>query len=305
MPYLVPLFLLFTMFDLEFFGDFFYYSFNFLILAFIIQLFIVLTSLSRQNWEEQASMVRMFDIGSFLLLVTAHICRKKYVFNIAFLYWLLWIIMWLFYGRRGMLLESLFIVVFMIIIRLKSSFTKTADRMKLYFAGMVALMLLVTFGYLLTSTYAFQRGFGSNAIEESRGMVFETFFFDFHTMTDWVFGRGLDGTVLRSFATFEQYTSVENGLLTILLKGGLIYTVSFLFLLFRAFYLGFFKSNNDLTKALAAYILTYVIIMGYFNVPDYSVHYIFVWISVSACFTPSLRNHTNEEVYLAINSRFR
>jgi hypothetical protein len=304
-PYLLPVLLLYSKFDLNFFSNLFFYSFILIIPSLIIQLLIIATGLSQENWSEQANLIRIFDIASFLLLFTGHLARKKYIFNLALIYNLIWFLLWAYYGRRGMMADNLLLIIMMVVIRLKSLSLNRSDRFRMYFLGLIAFLLLLSFGYLFSSTYAFQRGFDSSALEESRGSVFETFFYDFGTLNDWVFGRGLDGTVLRSFNTNNMYSSVENGFLTILLKGGLLFSIPFLLILFRAIYLGFFRTKNDLTKALSAYIFVFFIIMGYFNLPDYSTHYILLWISVSACFTPALRNHSNEEVYLAINSHFK
>jgi predicted membrane protein len=72
----------------------------------------------------------------------------------------------------------------------------------------------------------------------------------------------------------------------------------------RASFLGFFRSNNDLAKALAVFLLIHIVMMFSFNLPDYSVHYIVVWIAVSACFTPKIRNYNNEEIHHSMESCF-
>jgi predicted membrane protein len=90
-----------------------------------------------------------------------------------------------------------------------------------------------------------------------------------------------------------------------LLKGGFLYVTPFIIIILRAIYLGFFKSNNDLLKALASYIFVYFVMMVSYNLPSFTTDYIFVWISVTACFTASLRNHSDNEVYQALNSRFK
>lgn len=304
-PYLLPLFLLYSKFDLEFFGNLFYYSFLLLIPALMIQLYFVIFSLSPEIWGEQASTIRLFDLGLTFLLFLSHITKKRNVFYVVLCYNLIWIYMWSVYGRRGMLVESMITLIFMIIIRLKSSLVNISGRIKIYFAIVSVIILLLAFGYLFTSTYAFQRGFDRSSFEDSRGNAFEAFFFDFHSTSDWFFGRGIGGTVLRSFFSEESFTAVENGFLTILLKGGLLYSIPFILILLRASYLGFFRSSNDLAKALASILLIFVIMMAYFNLPIYSTSYIFIWISVSACLTPVIRNYSNEEVRQVIDSRFK
>ena len=304
-PYLLPILLLFTKFDLDFYSSYFYYSFYLLILALIIQIYIVLFAISTTNWVDQTSFINFFDIGTGFLLLTSHIVKKKYVSYTVLLYYCIWILMWSVYGRRGMLIQTLLLLISMIILRLRTSFIKRSERMKMYYSGLVLLLLVLMFGYLFTSTYVFQRGFNKDAFEMSRGTVIESFFFDFKSTSDWILGRGLDGTVLRSSFTDERFSSIENGFLTILLKGGLLYLIPFVLIFLRAIYLGLFKSRNDLVKAMAFILFIELINMNAFGVPDYSSRYIFIWIFVSCCFVPEIRNWNNEEVYETINSRFK
>lgn len=304
-PYLLPIILLYTKFDIKFFGNLFYYSSWLIIPCFLIQLYTVVIGKSATNWGEQVGLIIMFDIGSIFLLFTSHMSKNKYTTYVVIGYYLLWTILWSFYGRRGMLIENVILLVFMIIIRLRTSFLKFPDRMKIYYSIYLLVLFFIMFSYLFTSSYAFQRGFGGDAFEESRGLVFEAFFYDFHTTADWIFGRGLDGRILRFTSSDQVFTAVENGFLTILLKGGLLYSVPFVLILLRASYLGFFRSKNDLLIALAALVLIHVIMMFYFNLPDFSTRYILVWISASACFNPELRNYSNLEVYKILNSHFK
>lgn len=177
--------------------------------------------------------------------------------------------------------------------------------MKIYFLGLILIVALLSFGYLLMSTYAFQRGISKEGFEESRGKVFEDFSIDFSSTSDWIFGRGLDGRVLRTIIQGEDTGDlIENGFLHLVLKGGLLYLVPFVLILLRASYLGFFRSRNDLTKALASLLFIHIFMMAYFNLPDSSPRYIMIWIAVSACFNSGIRNHSNEEVSSALNLRF-
>lgn len=300
-PYILPLILLFTRFDIEFFTYLFRYSFILIIPAILIQLYIIVSGISVDNYREQTNGILIFDLGSSILLLSAQLSRRKYVYYIVLLYVLILVFLYTQYGRRGMLLEYSLILFVLIIMRLKSSFLNFSDRISIYFTCLLMIILILSLGHLATSSYAFQRGFTKAAIEESRGVVFEAFFFDFNSASDWFFGRGIDGTVLRSTHTFEEAGLIENGFLTVLLKGGLLYLITFIIILLRASYLGLRKSNNDLIKALAYLLLIYLIMMIYFNIPSYSTNYILMWISISACFTPELRTASNEEIYRKIN----
>ncbi len=119
---------------------------------------------------------------------------------------------------------------------------------------------------------------------------------DFNTATDWVFGRGLTGTVSRDASTDRIVDFVESGYLVLLFKGGLLYLIPFILLVLRASYLGLYRSNNDLAKALAILNLIYLISMYAWNWPILELKYIFLWVSLSACFNSDLRTATNKDL---------
>ena len=149
-PYVLPLFLLYTKFDLEFFSYFFHYAFLFLIPGIIIQVYVILFTISQEFWIEQNILIGTFDLGSVFLLFTAHISKKKYIYYIVLCYFLLWIFMGSFYGRRGMLIENSMFLFIMIIIRLKSSLLEIADRIRIYYSGLI---LIITFSELWLFIY--------------------------------------------------------------------------------------------------------------------------------------------------------
>lgn len=299
-PYFLPIIILFTRFDLEFFALYYRIAALLIIPAFLMQALIIISGIDRYAWFEQITRIFIFDIGSSFVLLTAHIARKKYSQLIVFTYYVIFVFLWAFYGRRGMLVEYTLLLLMMVITIIGSNHFNRTQRMRIYFAGWLMVILTIAFGYLFTSTYAFQRGFNKNAFEESRGLVFQDFFADFSSLQDWLFGRGLLGTIARSILGNESAGFIENGFLNILLKGGFVYSIPFILILLRASYLGILRSRNELTKALGLIILVHIIMMAYFNLPDFSPKYILTWIAASACFNTSLRNSTNEEFYQAI-----
>jgi len=303
-PYLLPTILLFARFDLNFFILYYKYTLILIPLAILMQVFVIMTNMSPDNWIDNANKINIFDIGSWYLLLTAHISRKKYVSYFVIFYYILWIFLWSIWGRRGMLVEVVVLFIFMILMRLRSRYVMFADRMKLYLSGLVIIILVLLFGYIAKSSYAFQRGLSKEGFSESRSGVFEDFLMDFNSPSDWIWGRGLEGRVLRTGIHLNEDTGdmIENGFLHVILKGGLLYLVPFLIILIRASYLGLFRSNNDLIKALACLIIVHIIMMTYFNLPDYSTRYIFVWISVSVCYNPVMRNYSDAEIYRSINT---
>jgi len=303
LPYFVLLVLLFSKFDIEFYSYFFKFSFLLIIPAILMQIYVLFISgVSVGDWEQQRR-VMIFDVGSSFVLLTAHLSKRKYVFNIALLYFLLMVFLLLKWGRRAMLLDAVLLSFSMVWLRLRTNFLSINDRMKIYYAGLVVIIVLFGFGNIAESTYVFQRGFSKEALEESRGFVYEAFFLDIDSATEWIFGRGLGGVISREASTDRVVDFVESGFLVLLYKGGLLYMITFFVILLRATYLGLFRSNNDLVKALAIQLPIYIFSMYAWNWPEFSTKYVFMWISVATCFTPQMRELSNEEVMWSLNQK--
>jgi hypothetical protein len=63
-----------------------------------------------------------------------------------------------------------------------------------------------------------------------------------------------------------------------------------------AIFYSFFKSKNDLSKALAYYILIYLLGIYLFNLPYFISKYLLNWIAVATIFNPSLRFISNDDL---------
>lgn len=302
LPYLLPLLLLYTRFDVAFFAYFLKAAVVLIGLSILVQIYIMGFDMG-EGMYEPLHRIGLFDIGSGLVLLTAHLLKKKYPSYLIVLYFLFSVFIYAQFGRRGLFLESVLLIIFMISIRLKSSLLVVRERMVLYFFVFIfGMFVMVLFEPVIASSYIFQRGFGESAIEVSRGRVFDDFFSDFVRTGDWIFGRGLDGHILRTIALDETEQLIENGYLTILLKGGLFYLLPMLALMFRAIYLGFYKSNNDLAKGLAALVLIQIVSMMLFGLPDFSSHYVMVWVAIAGSLSSNVRLPDNQQVSLIMNA---
>lgn len=301
-PYLLPLIVLIIRFDIHFFIALIKFALPLMVLVIVIQLYIFIFDLSPDNWLEHFERINIFNLASGFLILNSHYFRKKYNSIILVLHYLLFIILALVYGRRGGAISGMLLLIFMIYFRLQSPFFDIKKRVRIYLAGIFLVVIFLSFGYLLQSTYAFERGFSKEAFEESRGAVFTDFFEDFNSAEEWILGRGIMGRVYRSIYSEGSLDIVEQGFLTVILRGGILYLAPFVLIFLRAVYLGFFKSNNELVKGLSILVFLHVALMFYFNLPDFSTYYIFIWISVTACYDPMLRRLNNVEVYKAISS---
>ena len=301
LPYMLPLVILYTRFEVKYFAYILKHAAPLLILSVGVQIFVLGFHLGRDMYEP-LHRVLLFDLGSSLLLLTAHLSDRKYVSYLTVAYFVLAIMLYASFGRRGLFLEAILLLFAMMLLRIKSSRSNVNDRMVLYLALiMMVMVVMVLFEPVLSSVFIFQRGFSQDALDASRGQVFADFFFDFRGWQDWIFGRGLDGHILRTIAEDETEQLIENGFLTILLKGGLLYLVPMVLIMFRACFLGFFRSNNDLSKALATIVIVQVVSMVLFGLPDYSTQYVLVWIAIGTCHSKIVRQMDNEELVSIIN----
>lgn len=298
MPYLLPLVVLYTRYEPRFFATILRTGVPLLGVSILIQLYVLAFNLGGGMYEA-LHRILLFDTGSALFLLTAHLAQSRWASWITLGYFVLAIVLYAQFGRRGLFLESVLLLLVALVLRLRSPLSAVRERMVIYLGILVlGLFVMVSFEPVLSRAFIFQRGFDQGAIDASRGQVFADFFLDFGKPGDWVFGRGLDGHILRTIAEDETEQLIENGFLTVLLKGGLLYLLPMLFLMLRAAWLGLARSRNDLARALAFMVLIQVVAMVLFGLPDYSTQYLWVWIAIAACHSSALRGLSNEDLLL-------
>lgn len=133
----------------------------------------------------------------------------------------------------------------------------------------------------------------------SREQVIEDFFIDFNkTPSDWIWGRGLfgefDAGVLNDNDNTGLRDAIENGYLMLILKGGGIWLVLLILISLNSVYKGLFKSNNIFVKGCACIILLYFLDMIGFGVPQASLKYVMVFLSIAVCSSAKWRSYTDD-----------
>lgn len=158
-----------------------------------------------------------------------------------------------------------------------------------FFGGLiVGLFLLVNFNVLTTGIF---KGMAQRANDDSRSAPHELFFADFYTSptTDWIFGRGMDGTYfqpLKNELTNEMVDDravIETGYLQIMLKGGIIYDVLILSFLILAIRKAYKRKDSIINyKYISIFLMTYLIDM-YTTSPvlPFQVRSVLFWFCVS------------------------
>lgn len=143
--------------------------------------------------------------------------------------------------------------------------------------------------------------------EDSRNSLIDDFKYDMKN--DFMFGRGLEGKYSTpTFAPKYDLVSggrdgIEIGFLQIILKGGILLLVVYLLVIFRALYLAFFRTNNQLTKILAFLIICHLIVMFWARVPAADANSMLLWLSVGFCFSETIRAMNDDQIkYILGNS---
>ncbi|MCX6238343.1 MAG: O-antigen ligase family protein [Bacteroidia bacterium] len=309
LPYLLPLIILYAKFNVFFFKYLLRITYILIFFEVALKLITLTIGFDKDSDRVVGVLMSITSLAGGILLFVSHLYRNKNVLKLLLLNFILGLIIASFLGRRGSVVSHLYYLIFFIILRYKSKLIrKVKKRVYLIWAFLIVIIFFLSYSYLEKNVYVFQRGFTSQGWEESRGDVIRAFFKDFSSTSDWIFGRGLNGMILRSVGTDPgteagtvESGGIENGFLWVLLKGGLLYLLPMLFLFLRASYLGFFKTKNDLTKALAATIIIRILTMFSFGIPELSTGYIITWISVSSCYSGRLRSLTNTEIIKILN----
>jgi len=127
---------------------------------------------------------------------------------------------------------------------------------------------------------------------DTRTFIFTEFFSNFKN-EDWIAGRGYLGTY---FSTYFYHSHGQNddhavrftaevAIVDILLKGGLLILIPYLFLFIKAIYTGFIKAPyNSLSFKVSLLILVDFFLLSIENWPSFTVHYMFIWIFVGIIF---------------------
>ena len=236
-----------------------------------------------------------------LLLFATYINDKK--INISLVVIFITLLTFTYLARRNNIVTILGFILSGYLINMRSSFSpKSFKLFPLFFVlGITLAISLTNYTNLLTSKLS------ERLTEDSRSDVLVSFFAE---MEDYmVFGKGINGTYYSPsggeiedegivFAEVDYRDQIEVGYLQLVLDGGIAYVILFLLVLVPAAINGIFRSNNLFAKACGFIIFLWLIDMFIFGLPILSFHYIFVWICIGVCYKTSIRQKTDDEIWL-------
>lgn len=267
---------------------------SYMIVAYIVLSIPIYLSDSSFRTVGLSEFITFFIEGSVLMLMSASYQKKNTNVKTVIAIVVAIIIMMLF-ARRNKVVYYGGGLGLAIILNVMNGYVSTKRKVVIIFATIIG------FVFLLFSGDVFDAFF--NKMEtgmSSRELVIEDFHDDFNrTPSDWIYGRGLFGQFDAGILNNEETglrDGIENGYLTLILKGGWIWLGLLILISINSVYKGIFKSNNIFVKGCACIILLYFLDMIGFGVPTASLKYIMVFLSISVCTSPRWRSYTDKEL---------
>jgi len=234
--------------------------------------------------------------GSLILLMTYpyHSSRKRFTIIGVIL---LTIVLMMLEARRNKVVYYGGGLVFALMINIFSNSNYSIGR------KVILVLLCLSFGVgLYFSSAAFENFFyrvGTGF--DSREDIIDLFVADFNkTPNDWIWGRGLygqfEGGALSTYEDTGLRDGIENGYLYLVLKGGWIWLALLIIISIISIFKGLFKSNNLLCKGFAMIILLYYFDMIGFGIPQTTMKYIMIFVSIAGCNSEWLRQCSDREL---------
>lgn len=133
---------------------------------------------------------------------------------------------------------------------------------------------------------------GDNA-DDTRTFIYEEVLDDLRdTKTIWL-GKGINGRYYsvyfsHSLGDNENRANPEVGLLSYLLKGGIVYTVIIFLLLFLSVIRTLSTKNNILAQIFGLLLVQHIFLLFIENIPQYTMYNVVIWCIIGFAFSPEL-----------------
>ena len=133
---------------------------------------------------------------------------------------------------------------------------------------------------------------GDNA-DDTRTFIYEEVLDDLRdTKTIWL-GKGINGRYYspyfsRNMGDNENRSNPEVGLLSYLLKGGIVYTVIIFLLLFLSVIRTLSTKNNILAQIFGLLLVQHIFLLFIENIPQYTMYNVVIWCIIGFAFSPEL-----------------
>lgn len=137
----------------------------------------------------------------------------------------------------------------------------------------------------------------SNRInDDTRSDVETDFYKDMKDPSDFFWGRGMAGTYVSPLLSDIDHLHrrvVETGYLNIILHGGLLMLVPYVYILLYAFFIGFFYSKNLFVKNCALFIIYHLLLLYPGGHTKLTLEFFILFLFIRICLTRRWRNMDN------------
>ena len=239
-----------------------------------------------------AEEVAFFQFFSFVPLLCIYIPSKKW--KIAMLGLFIVIILMIIGARRGstMLYTFLFVASLYFYTLSKSFGVRLSLRILIF-------LFLITCVYLIVnspiSAFLLERGLHDNRSGVEEAMLSQM------DSIQLVFGKGLNGRYYYPLGLESDHWDgwrygVETGFYNLVLKGGYLFTLTYILLIAIPAFKGIFKSKNIFCKAGGFYLLYSLFALWPFGILSFDLSFFYMWMMVSCCMNKKILKMSDNEI---------
>ncbi len=233
--------------------------------------------------------IRNIVPATILIFLFKYISWRKWMFFLVT--YLCNIFMLIYMARRGSLV--LFCAHLLLVWWLYISHEKSVSKLKL----ILFLGLAIILGYSIFVNYSdslfsllLERG-----TIDTRNIVEQSFYSDFNTLSDFIFGRGWFGEYYEiALGTYRPY--IETGFLAVLLRGGFLLLIPYVILMLIGAFNGYFRSRNILCKSLGLLLFMNVVSLYPFGWPEFNFNFFIFWVGIFICNKKYYRNLSDRQI---------
>lgn len=243
---------------------------------------------------------------SFLYLYFPYIKNKRFLSLIIFGTVLMLILVYI-NGERALFLSILFSLFSFIGIKYIKS--KYILKTSIILIIVISCLILIYGLYYKVSIFEVIKLYFSDDNDiavDSRTFLYFEFSEDFFRHNSWLFGKGILGSYYSEtmdiamsngeYSDFKNRIGIETGFLQYILKGGLLYLISYMLLLIFAIFNAFKYSKNDFLKIAALILAGRFFISTISEYPCFDLKNIVVWILIGLCINKKTLNLSNDDV---------
>jgi len=233
----------------------------------------------------------IFESFSFAALLTVYMSRNNALIVLFAL--LCNLVIFLISARRGAVLINSITLVASIFFLLQ----KVNRNTKYIFILIVIVVSISLIKTLISADFLgliLEKGLQDSRIDVDLALLDQT------NPLEFIFGKGLNGRYYYPLQNDDLHDGwrygTETGFLNLLLKGGILLSLTYVTMLGIPAIKGIFNSNNILCKIGGFYILLSLIELYPFGWLEFSIKFFFIWVMISICMNSTIRNMNDSQI---------